>query len=271
MAVVTATGTGKKKLTRREHIVPRLLLENFTDPTGKLWVYEKGKPARPSTPINECVEKDFYEYALNGRETNNKYEDWLGRIESDASEVIRALIGRQQLTAREATIWAIFVAALFIRTRKVRKQISENMIREFKKKTEDPAYIRELQYELLQKGELVYADEIKKDVEGLRAAMDASPSFYHVSGLPRHTKSLAEPLMRKDWHLIDAPAGESFVISDCPVTTAELVGNQIAAGSGFAKANVAVLVPVSSQKLFVASPHGCTWRQVATPRGGSQH
>ncbi len=187
MAIVAAKSRSKQKLTRKEHIVPRLLLANFEDPAGILWVYSKDKPSRPSTAENECVENDFYEYELNGRKTNNKYEDWLARIETDATAVLRVLANRQQLTEREATIWAIFVAALFVRTRKVRTQISENMVREFKKKTEDPAFIRELQYELLQKGELVYADDIKKDVDKLRAAMEASPSFYHVSGLPRHT------------------------------------------------------------------------------------
>jgi hypothetical protein len=268
MAIMAVPDRSNQKLTRKEHIVPRLLLTNFGDPAGVLWVYSKNQPARRSTAENECVEKDFYEYELNGRKTNNKYEDWLARIETDASAVLRRLVNHQQLTDREVAIWAIFVAALFVRTRKVRMQISENMVREFKKKTEDPAFIRELQYELLQKGEMVYADDIKKDVDKLRAAMDASPSFYHVSGLPQHTESLSQPLMRKRWYTIDAPPGKSFLISDCPVMTVELNGNQVTPGAGFGKDNVAVLLAVTSQKLFVAAPHdGRNWMAVATPAG----
>src|SRR5579862_465237 len=98
MASVAATDPGKKKPTRKEHIVPRLLLENFADSAGKLWVYEKNKPIRRSTAENECVERDFYEYELNGRKTNNRYEDWLGRIEADATTMLRAVMARQQLT-----------------------------------------------------------------------------------------------------------------------------------------------------------------------------
>jgi hypothetical protein len=266
MAIIAPTGTNKQKLTRRQHIVPRLLLANFTDPASTLWVYSKDKLARPSTPDNECLERDFYEYELNGRKTSNKYENWLGRIESDASAVLRLLADRQQqLAQRDAVIWATFVAALFIRTRKVRQQISENMVRDFKKKMQDPNVIRDMQYELLQQGQLVPAEDIRKDVDKLRAAMDASPSFYHVSGLPRHTVSLADALMRKKWHTVDAPAGKSFLISDCPVMTAELNGNQVAPGAGFGKENVAVLVPLTSQKIFVASPHDRGWRLVAAP------
>lgn len=109
------------------------------------------------------------------------------------------------------------------------------MVRDFKKKMQDPSVIRDMQYELFQQGQLIPAEDIRKDVDKLRAAMDASPSFYHVSGLPRHTASLADALMRKKWHTVDAPAGKSFLISDCPVMTAELNGNRVAPGAGFGK------------------------------------
>lgn len=260
-----ATGTKKQTLTRRQHIVPRLLLANFADSEGRLWVYSKDKPARPSIPENECVERDFYEYELNGRKTSNKYENWLARIEGNATAALQLLTDRRRLTEQEAVTWAAFVAALFVRSRKVRLQISENMVRDFKKKTEDPRFISEMQHELFQRGELVYADDLRKEVAKLRAAMDASPSFYHVSGLPRHTASLADSVMRKKWHTVECPPGKSFLISDCPVMTAELKGNQLSPGAGFGHDNVAVIVPITSQKIFVASPHDRGWRIVATP------
>jgi hypothetical protein len=72
--------------------------------------------------------------------------------------------------------------------------------------------------------------------------------------------------MRKKWHTVDAPADKSFLISDCPVMTAELQGNQVLPGAGFGKANTAVLVPLTPQKLFVASPHDRSWRIVAESR-----
>lgn len=267
MATIPTTGPTKQKLTRKQHIVPRLLLANFADAKESLWVFSKDKPPRRSTPEKECLEHDFYEFELNGRKTSNRYENWLAQIEGDASAVLRLLIDRRQLDRNSAEVIATFVAGLFLRTRKVRAQISENMVRDFKKKVDDPNFLRETQYELLQRGELVSAEELKREMDRLRTAMDDSPSFYHVSGMPRHTAVVAEALLRKKWHTIDAPVGKTFLISDCPVMTAEVNGRQIAPGAGFGKENVAVLVPITSQKLFVASPHDQGWRLVATPQG----
>jgi hypothetical protein len=54
-------------------------VRNFCDSSGRLYVYERGKSIRPSVPKNECVERDFYEYDLAGKKTDNDYEDWLSR------------------------------------------------------------------------------------------------------------------------------------------------------------------------------------------------
>jgi hypothetical protein len=123
--IITPTTKKNQKRTRREHIVPRLLLARFTDTIGVLWVYAKGKPARASIPDSECIERDFYEYEVNGRKTNNEYEDWLSRVEGDASAVLARLEDRASLAHSEAVIWASFVASLFVRTRKVRMLISK--------------------------------------------------------------------------------------------------------------------------------------------------
>jgi hypothetical protein len=77
--------------------------------------------------------------------------------------------------------------------------------------------------------------------------------------------SLAEALMRKHWWLADAPPEKSFLTSDCPVLTSELDGRNVLPGAGFGKENTAILVPIASGTLFVASPHDRTWRAVAEP------
>ena len=43
----------RQKATRREHIVSRLLLANFTDSNGILWVYAKEKRVRESIPESD--------------------------------------------------------------------------------------------------------------------------------------------------------------------------------------------------------------------------
>ncbi len=255
------------KLTRKEHIIPRMLLAQFIAPDGRLWVYTKGKPPRLSKPENECVEHDFFEFELRGKKTNNSYEKWLSQIEADAALLLEPIIQRRQISNRDAQVWATFVASLFGRTRKVRTQISEAMTQRFRKQTDDPDFILDLQLSLLQKGELLYADDLKRAVAEIRNAMDASPSFYHVSALPNRVRIIVESLLTRAWHTIEAPPDHYFLISDCPVVTYEVRDGQPFPGAGFGKENTAVLVPVSPKHIFVASPQHFNWRIVATISG----
>lgn len=259
----------KKKLTRKEHIVPRVLLDNFTDTDGWLWVYERGKATRKSRPENECAERDFYEYELPTRRTENRYENWLSLIEGDARGIFSALIERRKLVQQEAIVFASFVASLFVRTRKVRTQISSEIIRRFKAKTESPDFVWDLQYELLRAGELCFADDIRKDITEIRTAMDRSPGFYHVTGLKKNTAMLADEILRKSWNMIEAPTGKFFIISDCPVATAEIVDGRVLPGVGFGKDNAAVFLPLTPKHLFIAgrAQHGRQWKAVAEPIG----
>jgi hypothetical protein len=244
----------KKHMTRQEHIVPESYLKNFCDDKDRLYVYEQNKEIRPSRPRNECRERDFYEYELAGRKTENACEDWLARIEDDARKVLPLISESQQLNKEQATTWACFVASLFARTRKVRAQFSSLMVQRFRAQTQDPEFIRNLQYELLQAGELRYADDLQREIDHLREAMEADDSFYHVTGLPRKTKVLAEAVLYKNWYTLCAPPGEFFITSDCPVVTVERIDNKWALGSGFGKENVLILLPLSPEKVFLAAP-----------------
>jgi hypothetical protein len=244
----------KKQLTRREHIVPASYLENFCDHNGRLYVYQQNKEIRISLPRNECHERDFYEYELPGRKTENSFEDWLASIESDAKKLLPLVLKNQQLSREQATTWACFVASLFARTRKVRAQFSSMMTQRFRTQTQDPGFVRNLQYELLQTGELRYADDLQKEIDELRAVMETSNSFYHVTGLPRKTKVLAEALLDKHWYTLCAPPGKFFVASDCPVVTVERKCNEWTPGSGFGKENVLILLPLNPTRVFLAVP-----------------
>ena len=55
------------RLTKKEHIIPRMLLSQFVAADGRLRVYEKGKPLRVSRPENECVESRYFEFEFRGR------------------------------------------------------------------------------------------------------------------------------------------------------------------------------------------------------------
>jgi len=162
-------------------------------------------------------------------------------------------------------IWASYVASLFLRTQKVRAQISGAMVSRFREQSRDPEFIRNFQYELLKSGELVFADDLRKEFEQLRGYMEESPSFYHVSGLQRHTESLGRALAAKTWHVLQPPPGKFFILSDCPVTTVEISGGHATPGPGFGKENSAILLPLTPEYLFLASHSAISWRAIGTP------
>ena len=255
------------KLTRKEHIVPKMLLSEFAATDRTLWVYTKGKEPRNSKAANECVEHDFFEFELRGKKTNNSYENWLSHIEGNAATLLDTIKQRSQINNQQAETWSVFVASLFGRTRKVRAQISEAMTQKFREQTENPEFIRDLQLSLLQQGELHYTEDLARAITEIRTAMDASPSFYHVSALPNRTRIIVESLMTCAWHTIEAPPGTSFLISDSPVVTYEVREGQPFPGSGFGNENTVAMLPVSPKHIWVASPHNLSWRRETTITG----
>jgi hypothetical protein len=147
-----------------------------------------------------------------------------------------------------------FVASLFDRTRKVRAHISEAMSNALRQKIDDPDFIRELQHSLLEYGELHFADDLRRRFTERREAMDASPSFYHVSGLPNRLQVLVPSLRTRDWHTLEAPAGSYFLISDCPVLTLGARGP----GAGFGNEDIPWLCCHSAQSMSFTH-HRNTW------------
>ena len=194
----------QRQLVRDQHIVPQWHLKRFVDVDGWFWRYKQNEPARRRRPKGECWERDFYEYDVNGNRTQNRIEHWLSRIENDAAPILETLLNQEQLNQRDMTVWASYVASLFLRTQKVRSQLSAAMVQKFRGQSQAPDFIRDLQYDLLKKGEFVFAEDLKRDIQQLRSNMESSPSFYHLSGLQHHTASLGAALAAKTWHVLQA-------------------------------------------------------------------
>jgi hypothetical protein len=250
------------KLTKHSHIVPIMLLSQFVAPDGMLCVYEKHRQLRRSKPINECTERYFYEFEFRGKKTNNRYEAWLSQIEGNAAAVLEQIKQRRTLTSGEAETWATFVAALFGRTRKVKAQIANAIPQKVRQEIDNPDHVRDLQVALLEHGELRYAEDIHRNLTEMHSAMNADPAYFFVSGLPKRAHIIASDILARDWHTIAAPERHSFLISDCPVVTYKVQNGQILTGVGFGDKATIILLPVSPNHLFVASPRGGGWPTV---------
>lgn len=221
----------------------------------------EGQSATVNKPENECVESKYFEFEFRGNKTNNRYENWLSQVEGNATAVLEGIMQRRILSRREAEMWATFVAALFGRTRKVKTQVS-NAMSQMGQKLDNPDYVRDLQVALLKHGELHYAKDIQRAVAEIHAAMNADPAYFFVSALPNRVRIIAPDILARDWHTIAAPEGHSFLISDCPVVTYKVQGGRIFPGVGFGDQKTIVLLPVSPNHLFVASPRHGEWPMV---------
>ena len=251
----------KRRLTRRQHIIPSWYLDSFCDKNGWLYVYEADKEIRRSIADKACTERDFYEFDLAGTKTNNTYEDWLSRIESDAKRAFPAFVEGRKIGNDEAAIWSYFVAFLFWRTRKVRSDISGRMLSKLREETQTEEFLREAQYAAFKAGELYFADELREKIDAFQKKYEQC-HHYHIAGLPRHTRVLAETLAKKTWHTVSAPGGKYFVTSDCPVVTVERKEHSWELGAGFAKDNVVVFLPLTPERLFIAASASFNFKAV---------
>jgi Protein of unknown function (DUF4238) len=250
---MTETMAKQGQFTHDQHIVPQWHLRRFTDSDGVLWCYKRNKPVKKTCPKGECFGYDFYEYDVKGRRTNNEYDGWLGAIENDAAKIVDNVQNGSHLTQRDRLAWSFYVASLFRRTAKYRDQISAPIVEKFAQQPQDLDYIRERQYELLKRGERVPFEDLKKETESMRDCVCGSDSFYHLSGIRRQTPLLAGALMTKSWRVFESPSGQSFVMSDSPVSTFEFIDGRMQAGAGFGKPWTTVILPLTQDRLFVAS------------------
>lgn len=254
------------EFTHHQHKVPQWHLRKFTDASGELWCYRRNTPPIPRRPKSVCWAFDFYEYELNGYATDNEYERWFGRIENDAATRCDTVLSRGQLSQWDAVVWATYVASLFARSSKCRAHIRSSMIPKFREETRSVDFIRNFQHDLLKKGMLIPAEELRQLVESRRTNMENSPAYYHLAAIKETASSLAEALMKKTWHTLEAPPGLVFLLGDCPVSTVGFAGTQAFHGSGFNHEDAAIILPLTPRHVFVASSPHRKWGSVMQPQ-----
>ncbi|MGD0737598.1 MAG: DUF4238 domain-containing protein [Terracidiphilus sp.] len=247
---------------RNEHIVPRFYLNKFADSEKHVVLYTKGRsPVRKSTK-SQSSERDFFEYTINGQATENRYEKWFQRIETDAAATYDAIQSGSELTQFQQGAWAFFLATLFLRSRKVREQIGPELMRQVESEIfSGDDQIREAQCDLLKEGVFVYADDLKAMVSQIKHEMRA-PAFGHLAGIEENARMLAEQIFEKRWFVFEAAPGTAFVTSDCPVHTmnVSLTDKRCTLGSGFGNSSTAVVLPLSPTRLFLAGPQEMSCR-----------
>ena len=114
--------------TKRQHFVPRFYLKNFAMANEKIRAFDLLENCEYVSSLrNVAVEARFYDVTVEGH--NYSAEDWLAKLESDASNVLQALIEDPSaitiLTAEQENTLSRFVAALSIRTPFLRQSLND--------------------------------------------------------------------------------------------------------------------------------------------------
>jgi hypothetical protein len=210
---------------RKHHYVPRFYLANFSSLEGtkhRLWVYEKGREPRKSTPVLEGCRKDFYSFVENGRR-NTEVETWLSELEAAVAPLIADLVqGKRGPNPNERLRLAAFMGTLFTRTPFGRqmddKLFAPAVTRRAKAIADDPEAFYKLYSELdpeLPSRE--WAEQARQEVlSGKSDELEADEAF-RLASMIQVGIQYGEVLSQMDWQFIHSPEDQLFITSDNPV------------------------------------------------------
>src|SRR5260370_23556219 len=111
------------KSPRQQHYIPRFYLSGFVDPSifardrkEVIWVYERGKDVRRSSPEKEARQRDSYTFEQSGFR-NVEIEERFGKLEAAVAPIISNLAtSPRHVTESEKQILALFLGTMPIRT-----------------------------------------------------------------------------------------------------------------------------------------------------------
>ena len=113
----------------KHHVVPRVYLEAFTDPTpppdhprgapytGAVWLVAKSLTEKPRRRAPAKAFRVLNAYALRADAPGQpQLENWLSRVEDAYARVWRRITARAILTAADVEVLSLFIATLYMRT-----------------------------------------------------------------------------------------------------------------------------------------------------------
>ncbi len=244
---------------RKQHVISEMHLRRFCDVDGNLYVYEKGRPTRKSIPRNEAVHRDYFECKVPGYETNFKVEKGLAALENAASSTYTKLIEGGPLTSMQAASWALYVASIFLRSKKVREELSPKTYSGFSADQLSVTALKDDQWNIFNStGQLVGLSDIEVAKTKLIKAY-ADPVLQQITSMDYSTPNLASALALKRWQVVRPATGLCFVTSDAPAFSFRLHDKGSSVGTGWGLQDTHIGFPLDPQHMFIASPTNLQW------------
>lgn len=250
----------KQKVPKRHHTVPRCYLENFTDERGRVWVLDTKDKIFDILPENIFVENHFYRITLKNGTKSLVVENTLANIEGTYADIFRNKISRgKSLTQQEKANVAVFVAAMFHRTRPQR----EDMRRMFQNLKESMEEWRE-QFKTLSPeerrtlGATPSGGGATVTLEELGAGLKDFDEYYAADLISQtvHTAQIIFNMKWSIWCVVNAE--NTFVTSDSPFVIERPQAirkygrNAIGSRPGLIYKDAEVTLPLSRDRLLLA-------------------
>lgn len=242
------------KPPRKHHYIPRFYLAGFASEAPKplLWVYEKGRDPRKSTPNLEGCRRDFYA-SEQGGEKNFDFEEWLANLESRIAPLISDLVkNKREPNKNEKICLSVFIGTMFTRTPfgmllsdKVFGPATTKML---KRTASDPNNFYKL-YESLHTGHpgKVAAEQVRQEVlAGKGEELEGNRKF-QLASMIRVGIHVAEVLCDMGWLFIHAPDNQTYITSDNPMVSevSEPWSREVHFRSGVNLPNATVWFPIT--------------------------
>jgi hypothetical protein len=253
-------------MPRAHHFLPRFYLRGFCDPDskieGRIWIYEKNRPPRPSRVEKAAVQRDLYSFVeKDSGELDARFEMWLAQRENLAAPIFPRLDDFAfVLTEAERINLLWFVALLFHRVpdafRVGREIVDPALTQLIMEAARDPDAFRELFSRVFSPEELVEVEAERRELVNGRTDLICS-EWTPLAAMHESAKQTVSILERLDLQFVHADDSEDFLTTDSPVVTFHILeSGESQVGCGFATEGMEVVVPLTRRVLLRIGPHG---------------
>jgi hypothetical protein len=215
---------------RLQHYIPRFYLNGFTDPgilsrekKEIIWVYERGKQPRRSSPKNEARQRDFYSF-VKDRSRNVDVETWFGNLEDQVAPIIARLVkDRRHITETEKQWLALFIGTMQMRTpagrwlseTRVDPLVTQIMNEAAANAARFRSFIEENYH--LPDDEGFDLEEVRQDILAGRGEELSARQDLKLLTIIEVGSMVAQVLFEMNWQTIYSENQEFFLTSDDPV------------------------------------------------------
>lgn len=239
---------------KRHHYLPQSYLENFSN-DGGVWVYnDKDKTIKKIPKLNVAVISHFYTRENKDGTKDYELEKKLSVIECEASNVIKKLISKEQISLEEKGKFALYIALLQHRT-----PFAINRLHQFIDPVLEWVYGLQKQNGAYDKFIEEYEQTHDMSIEMQKELLENSELQLTKSGewglLFDTAIQIAKLYSQMDWHFIYTTKS-TFITSDNPLIYYEPKFDTGVYGYGVATPTVEKIIPITSDLILQIGDFG---------------